>query len=158
MILVLLGSQDYKFDRLINAVDNFALENKNVKFVIQTGRNNYETSAPNIDKFDFVAKDEFEKIISDAELIITHGGAASLISSLVAGRKIIAFPRLKDYNEQIDNHQVEIVDKFVELGYILKADEKSLDATIKFAATWTPTKYSKPNTNFNSRLTEIIKG
>ncbi|EXY97923.1 glycosyltransferase family 28 C-terminal domain protein, partial [Bacteroides fragilis str. 3998 T(B) 4] len=38
------------------------------------------------------------------------------------GKTIIAIPRLKEFGEHINNHQLEIVANFRSLGYILSVD------------------------------------
>ena len=38
-------------------------------------------------------------------------------------KKIIAVPRLNKYGEHVDDHQIQIVDMFADVGYIMKYDD-----------------------------------
>ena len=48
-----------------------------------------------------------------ARIIITHGGPASFIAPLSMGKVPIVVPRQKDFNEHVNNHQVEFVKQVV---------------------------------------------
>ena len=38
------------------------------------------------------------------------------------GKRVLAIPRLKEFGEHVDNHQLEIVSQFKELGFIETVD------------------------------------
>ena len=57
--------------------------------------------------------------MDEATLIITHGGVGSIVSALKKNKKVIVVPRLKKYNEHIDDHQLEIVEEFKKRKHIL---------------------------------------
>ena len=62
MILILLGTQDKPFTRLLKAVDN-AIDNGFIKekVIAQAGFTKYESK--NIEMFDLIPSDRYEKII-----------------------------------------------------------------------------------------------
>ena len=94
MILVTLGTQDKSFERLLKAIDK-EIEKGNIKdkVIVQAGYTKYES--PNMKIFDLIPNDEFDKLVSEADLIITHGGVGSILSAIKNNKKVIAAPRLK---------------------------------------------------------------
>ena len=78
MILVTLGTQDKSFERLLKAIDK-EIEKGNIKdkVIVQAGYTKYES--PNMEIFDLIPNDEFDKLVSEADLIIPHGGVGSIL-------------------------------------------------------------------------------
>ena len=115
MILVLLGTQNNSFIRLLKAIQK-NIDNKVIKdnVVVQAGFTKFESKDMKI--FKMIDKNKFSKLQDEADLIITHGGVGSIISSLEKGKKVIVAPRLKKYNEHVNNHQIQIARKFEQQG------------------------------------------
>lgn len=118
MILVLLGTQNNSFNRLLEEIER-NIENDNIKeeVLVQAGCTKYKSKKMKI--FDFVSREEIEKLIEKASYIITHGGVGSILSSLQKGKRVIAVPRMDMYDEHVNNHQIDIVQKFNEQGHII---------------------------------------
>lgn len=117
MILVLLGTQDMPFKRLLDVVQKQVDENViTTKVVVQAGTTHYESL--NMDIYDFVSRSEFEKLIDESAVVITHGGVGSIIPALKKGKLVIVAARLKEYGEHANDHQVQIRDVLDEQGYI----------------------------------------
>ena len=119
MILVALGTQDKEFYRLVKIIDN-AIDKGIIKdkVVVQLGSTKYESN--NMELYDYISGDKLEKLIDKADLIVCHGGVGIITDSLKKGKKVFAMPRLSEFKEHRNNHQIQIVDKFEELGYIKK--------------------------------------
>jgi len=115
VIFVMLGTNPYPFDRLLNAVDQWAATSGE-KVVAQTG--NTRSQASNIECHDFVSHDQIEKWIRDAELVITQGGFGSIRDCLRAGKPTIAVPRLPERGECQDE-QSEIVGVLSDEGRVV---------------------------------------
>ena len=64
-------------------------------------------------------QEQFNNLIKEADLVITHGGVGSIMSAVKLGKKVIAVPRLKKYDEHVNDHQLEIVDTFKKQGIII---------------------------------------
>lgn len=73
MILVLLGTQNNSFHRLLEEIDK--LIQKGIikdEVIVQAGYTKYQSN--NMKILDFVNKNRLEEMESKANLIITHGG------------------------------------------------------------------------------------
>lgn len=118
MILVMLGTQNNSFHRLLEEIDNL-IEKGIIKdeVVVQAGYTKYESK--NMKIFGLVSLEELENLIENADLIITHGGVGSITLSLKKGKKVIAIPRLHEYHEHVNDHQKEIVETYNKKGYII---------------------------------------
>ena len=119
MILVILGTQDKEFPRLLKAIDHeIEIGTIKDKVIVQAGQTKYQSK--NMEIFDFLGEPEFEKLMDEADLIITHGGAGSILSAIKKGKTVIAAPRLAKYHEHHNDHQKQIISEFASQGYILE--------------------------------------
>lgn len=100
MILVLLGTQNYSFKRLLEKIQEM-IDKKviNDKVVVQAGRTKFESKDMEI--LGMVSDRKFKKLIKEADLIITHGGVGSIVTALKMHKKVIAVPRLSGFDEHI---------------------------------------------------------
>ena len=138
MILVLLGTQNNSFTRLLEAVqENIDKKIINDEVVVQAGFTKFESKDMKI--FKLIDKKKLSKLQDKADLIITHGGVGSIISSLEKGKKVIVVPRLKKYNEHVNDHQVDfckevekrmgtiiVVEEVEKLGEMMKKYDESI--------------------------------
>ncbi len=119
MILVLLGTQNNSFHRLLEEIQKMIDEKIiNERVVVQAGYTQFKSKDMEI--FDLIPLDRIEKLQEEANLIITHGGVGSIISSNNKGKKVIAIPRLHEYGEHVNDHQKEIVKSFSDKGCIIR--------------------------------------
>ena len=153
MILVTLGTQDKSFVRLLDAIQK-QIDNGNIKdkVIVQAGHTKYESKDMEI--LGLVDRDKFNDLMNECDLLITHGGVGSILTGLKNNKKVIAAPRLKEYKEHTNNHQLEIIEKFSNSGYILPLyDFATLDKVLKKSKKFVPLKY-KSNTNKMIKLIE----
>lgn len=153
MILVTLGTQDKSFKRLLDAIQKqIDLGNIKDRVVVQAGCTKYESKDMEI--FDLIDRDKFSELIKDCDLMITHGGVGSILTGLKNNKKIIVAPRLKEYKEHTNNHQLEIIEKFSDARLILPLyDFDKLDEVLKEVKKFKPQKYVS-NTNNMIKLIE----
>lgn len=124
MIFVMLGTQNNSFHRLLEELDRL-IDSNIIKeeIIVQAGYTKYKSK--NMKIYDFIAKDEMQKLQDQADFIITHGGVGSIIGSIEKGKKVIAVPRLKKYGEHVNDHQIDIVQSFNQLGYLIGIEDLS---------------------------------
>jgi len=116
MIFITLGTQKQSFIRLLNEIESCKILN-NEDIIAQVGYTKFVSDR--IKTIDFLEVDEFNRYIENSEFVITHGGVGSIFSAILKNKKVIAMPRLKKYNEHVDDHQIEICEKLASLGYII---------------------------------------
>lgn len=133
MIFVTLGSQKFQFDRLLKTIDEL-VEKRIIKERVyaQVGYSNYEPC--NYEYKSFLDREEFAKVMSESDLVITHGGTGAIIGAVKKGKKVIAVPRLSKYHEHVDDHQLQIIEQFSTMNiiypcYDLDALEIAIDET-----------------------------
>ena len=98
---------------------------------------------------DLIPIDEFDELVKKCDILITHGGIGSIITGLKYKKRVIAVPRLKKYREHTNDHQVQIIDNFVNDGYILKLDENDkLYNVLNDLKKFVPKKYESNNNSF----------
>ena len=156
MIFVALGTQDKSFERLLKIIDE-NIENNVIteEVIVQAGYTKYKSD--NMQIFDYVSIDDFNKYINECSLFITHGGVGNILSALKANKKIIAVPRLSKYMEHTNDHQLQIVNKFYEKGYILRLLETDdFKEVYEKAKNFEPKKWVNNNDLLISKLKEYI--
>ena len=117
MIFVTLGSQKFQFNRLLIEVDRLIEDGKITEEVFaQTGYSDYKPK--NYKYKEFLDRDEFLDIMIKCNKVITHGGTGAIIGAVKQHKKVIAVPRLKKFNEHVDDHQLQIVNEFDKLNFI----------------------------------------
>ena len=147
MILVLLGTQNNSFVRLLKALqDNINQKRINDEVIVQAGFTKFSSKDMKI--FKFISKDELSELQEKADLIITHGGVGSIVSSLKKGKKVLVVPRLKKYGEHVNNHQLQIARRFGQEGYVKYIiNLKLLDKLIKSMEKFKPKSYESNESN-----------
>ena len=158
MILITLGTQDKKFNRLLDEVQKqIDLGNIKDEVIVQAGFS-ADYKSKNMTILDLVPMDEFDKMIKKCDLLITHGGVGSIINGLKHNKKVIAVARLKKYGEHTNDHQIQIVNNFTEAGYILSLnDGEDLFVKLKLLKNFKPKKYKSNNKSFVEKLDNKIK-
>ena len=141
MILVLLGTQNNSFHRLLEEVQK-NIDNGNIQeeVIVQKGYTKFESNEMTM--YNKLSSDEIEKLIDNANLVITHGGVGSIINSIQKGKKVIAIPRLKKYKEHVNDHQTEIIKSFNDSGYIIGLNNvEELELALKKVQEFVPVKH-----------------
>jgi UDP-N-acetylglucosamine transferase subunit ALG13 len=126
-IFLMIGTAP--FPRLVKKVDEIA-GRINDKVIMQVGRTDY--TPKNADFFSFI--DDFSKIqdiCHKSKVVVTHGGAGSIMTALEEGSTVISVPRIKKYNEAYDDHQLELVEALSKIGLIrLIYDDSDLEKEV----------------------------
>jgi UDP-N-acetylglucosamine transferase subunit ALG13 len=105
MIFVTSGTQ-LPFDRFIRTVDEVAAAFPEKQFLVQAINIRHKVTSPNIQLASYLSPVEFSEAVSTAELMISHAGIGSILSSAESGRPLIVFPRMGKLKEHRNNHQV----------------------------------------------------
>ena len=103
MIFVAVGTQ-FSFDRLIECVDQWAMENA-VPVHAQIAEGHYIPQHASWDKF--MTTDAFNEKLTAAELIISHAGMGNIITALENSKPIIVMNRQFKLGEHRNDHQAD---------------------------------------------------
>ncbi len=156
MILILLGTQDNSFHRLLEEVQ--ALIDKKViteKVVVQAGRTKYESKDMEIHSL--MPEEELKEIMKKADLVITHGGVGSIVMALKMEKKVIAVPRLSEFGEHINNHQIQIIETFNSQEFLIGiTDLKELGNALEKAKEFKPKKFKSETEHMINLIEEFI--
>lgn len=106
MIFVTVGTHEQSFERLIREIDELK-GNGTIKedVFIQTGYTDYVPK--NCEWSKLVSFKDMDNKVSEARIVITHGGPASFIAPLQKGKIPIVVPRQFEFDEHVNNHQVD---------------------------------------------------
>lgn len=147
MIFVTLGSQKFPFNRLLEAIDKL---NTDEEIFAQIGYSGYRPRNYLYKKF--LDRDEFKSMMDKADIVITHGGTGAIIGALKKGKKVIAVPRLSEYGEHVDDHQIQLVRQFKELNLIYACEDLDL---AKALYTVKRTEYKKYESNTQTIIKDL---
>lgn len=127
MILVTVGMQ-LGFDRLIEAVDKLAPD-LGAQVIAQTGKGTYQPL--NMEARTSIAPAEFEELVQQCQLIISHAGIGTILTAQRFAKPIVLFPRRFDHGEHRNDHQVATVQNLQGRADLLIAlEEAELKAKI----------------------------
>jgi UDP-N-acetylglucosamine transferase subunit ALG13 len=125
-------------------------ENIHEKVIIQIGQTNYKPK--NAEYFTFTDYNRMQSLNKEARIVVSHAGVGSILTALEQQTPIIIVPRLKKYNEVIDDHQLEIAcaitdNKNVKVVYDIDGLDYSLKQCID----------RSDNINLKNKLSDSIK-
>ncbi|MFQ6792518.1 PssE/Cps14G family polysaccharide biosynthesis glycosyltransferase [Thomasclavelia sp.] len=153
-IFVMFGTQDKRFDRLLNAILDSQFVNKHDVYV-QLGYTKGEYDK--IHSQEYYSEAELLHQIEIADLIITHAGVGAIVSALKLKKRTIVVPRLGKYKEQNNDHQVQIMERFEKQNYIISCHDLSkLDELVENAYTFTPKEYKSEKQGIIDEITNFI--
>ena len=158
MIFVTVGTHEQQFNRLIKAVDDLVADGTiKEEVVIQKGFSDYEPK--NCKAYKLIGYKEMQNYYDKAHTIITHGGPASFMAALERNKTPIVMPRLKNFDEHVNNHQDyfcrEVEKRFKNI--VVVRDKDSLKMALR-SSVKTKNNNTGNNTAFNASLMEVIEG
>ncbi len=161
MIFVTVGTHEQPFDRLLKCIDKMVEEGKiKEEVIVQKGYTEFELK--HCKEYKLIGYDEMQKYIQEARICITHGGPASFLNVLAYGKVPIVFPRKKDFNEHVNNHQLDFakqVEKRMKNIIVAENEEEIEEAIINYNEKIKKINnaVSSNNNNFIDELNKIVK-
>lgn len=104
MIFVTVGTHEQPFNRLVKYMDKWAAEHEE-DVIIQTGFSTYEPKHCEWSRL--YPYSQMVELVEKARIVITHGGPSSFIMPLQIGKIPIVVPRKKEFDEHVNDHQVD---------------------------------------------------
>lgn len=110
MLFTSVGSFKNTFDRLINQLEKLPVNLKNQ--ILYQGHidNSKQVSFKAIP---FISREDFYNYLKDAEVVIIHCGIGTIYDCVKMKKKTIIIPRLAQYGEHINNHQLQIYNELI---------------------------------------------
>ena len=104
MIFLTVGTQE-PFDRLVEAVDSWAASRDcgGLLFGQITDRAGYDPTS--FESTDYLEPESFLTLCSEADLIISHAGMGTIITSMMLRKWLVMMPRRERLGEQRNDHQ-----------------------------------------------------
>ena len=131
-ITVLVGTDCHPFGRIIDWADKWAQANPSDRVIVQHGH----SSPPRIAAGrDFVSPKELATLLQESEIVVLHGGPATISGARRAGHLPLVFPRDPLYGEHVDDHQQRFARWSAERGLAVCVESAAeLDAHVAAAA------------------------
>jgi UDP-N-acetylglucosamine transferase subunit ALG13 len=122
VIFVTVGHQ-MPFDRLIRAMDDWAVSVARSDVFAQIGKSDYQPKAIRVTPF--LSPGEFEHHMDEASAVVAHAGTGTIIAALQRGKPLLVLPRLSKFGETRNDHQIPTARHFADGGYVLAANDES---------------------------------
>lgn len=120
MIFASVGSM-LPFDRLTQAIDDWAARNPAHDVFIQIGAGAYEPRhAPWVRS---MAHQEYRQRLEGCDLFVAHVGMGSILQALELQKQMLLMPRQQSLREHTTEHQLHTADKFRNQPGIVIVDE-----------------------------------
>jgi UDP-N-acetylglucosamine transferase subunit ALG13 len=162
MVFVTVGTHEQQFDRLIRRVDALCEEGFiEDECVAQIGFGNYEPAYCQWQRF-FGCRD-IESLVSQARIVITHGGPASFMMPMKLGKVPIVVPRLQRFGEHVNDHQRIFLEEAIKagIGVLPVYDIIQLESAVSnynTVASKLSIKLARNNSNFIKNIEEVVEG
>lgn len=155
-LFVPLGTQKFQFNRLIDALNKLVEKGlyKPQEIVMQSSI--YEIE-PKFTHYELISTSQFDELIDKVDLVITHSGVNSIISCMKRMKPLVIAPRLRQYGEHVDNHQVEIAQLMKQkFGVVVVEDMSKLEEAIKDAKNREYKQWVSHNAELVSAIKDIV--
>ena len=154
MIFVTLGSQKFQFNRLLIELDKLVEEKKICNDIFaQIGYSDYKPK--NYEFNEFLDREQFAEFMDKCDTVITHGGTGAIVGAVKRDKKVIAVPRLAKFGEHVDDHQLQIIDQFTNMNFIVGVkDTNEIYEALELLKTM---KFKKYISNTENIINEIEK-
>jgi UDP-N-acetylglucosamine transferase subunit ALG13 len=115
-VLVTVGTDYHPFARLVGWVDRWlARQGEQVDAVVQHGT----APAPRFGRAaDYLEHAEFLTLAGSAQIVVCHGGPATIAECRRLGHVPVVVPRRPDLGEHVDDHQVRFCDRLAAKGMV----------------------------------------
>ena len=121
MIFVSVGTNEWPFDRLIEAVARLEIDDE---IVVQKGSS--KVQAPSAIVHDYLPFESMVEHICAARAVVTHAGVGSVMTALANGKQPIVVARLARFHEAVDDHQLWFARRLASAGLVEPADCETL--------------------------------
>jgi UDP-N-acetylglucosamine transferase subunit ALG13 len=119
MIFVTVGTNEAPFDRLLEGVDALNLDEE---LVVQHGPSPIRPRRA--DCHEFLAFDQIVEYVRAARVVISHAGVGSVLVALANDKHPVVVPRLRQFGEAVDDHQLSFARRLHREGVLTCAERR----------------------------------
>lgn len=119
LVVVLLGTDHHRFDRLVDWADEVALLRPDLSLLVQHGSSRAPTYA---DGQAFLPHRELLDRIEQAAAVACHGGPGTIMDARGAGHLPVCVPRDPALGEHVDGHQIRFAALAARAGVVRTVD------------------------------------
>lgn len=113
MIVVSVGTNEARFDRLLEWFSDIELEDD---LVVQHGPSTVRP--PGSRCVPYLPYEDLVELVRESRAFVTHAGVGSIMMALFSGRRPVVVPRLKRFGEAVDDHQVSLARRLQAEGLV----------------------------------------
>jgi UDP-N-acetylglucosamine transferase subunit ALG13 len=117
VIFATVGSTQIPFERFVRALETLPGE----QLLVQHGP--VEPPAGAAQANAFMQFPQMIESMEAADVVVCHAGAGSILCALRAGHTPVVVPRLKRYEETVDDHQVEFSRALAAKGKVIAVED-----------------------------------
>lgn len=103
-LVVSLGTDHHHFGRLIQWVDAYLADRPEVTALVQHG---FTAPPQHADAVERMPRADLLDLYRTAKVVLVQGGPGSILDAREVGAIPLAVPRVAEFDEVVDNHQVE---------------------------------------------------
>jgi UDP-N-acetylglucosamine transferase subunit ALG13 len=154
--VVVLGTHWQPFTRLLKMVEEAAVAGVLPRPVTaQVGDHPFPSDV--IETVSVLPPQRVDELIRQSEVVICHGGAGIIATTLRAGRWPLVLPRRRDQAEHVDDHQYEIVDKLAALGLLTRLNGAITAEDVAAASTSNEGRLPLPGDEMVAVLRQVLE-
>lgn len=136
-VFVSVGTHPQQFNRLLKEIDRIAGKKGAFEFFAQTGNSDYEPR--NFPTKRFLDEGKYARRIGEAGIVISHGGAGTIISCLKQGKKVVVVPRLKKFSEHTNDHQLDLARALASENKVISVERmENMEKAMAMASSFRP--------------------
>ena len=156
MILVTVGTERFSFNRLMEWINSLIqqklIQPDREEIIIQYGSCTITPQGTN--NFSVLPSEEFNKIVTQARLIIAHCGEGTLDLLSKITKPFILVPRSSTYQEHVDNHQIELAEALAQQGVSIA---NSLQDLVEFIANPKRVELNHAPTEYYEQASQLLE-
>jgi UDP-N-acetylglucosamine transferase subunit ALG13 len=121
---------------LLKELDRIAAKGK-LSLFAQIGNSGYEPKNFPFERF--LDEEEYQRRILEAGILVSHGGAGTIINGLRQGKTVVVVPRLKKFGEHTNDHQLDLAEALAGEGKVIAVENMAgLGQALKRASSFRP--------------------
>ncbi|MFV0459014.1 MAG: glycosyltransferase [Actinomycetales bacterium] len=124
-LLAIVGTDHHPFDRLVGWMQEWADEHPHVHVIVQYGSSTALRHDSPVDGRKMLTRGELDDLLLAADVIVAHGGPATISEIRARGLVPIVVPRDPDLGEHVDGHQQRFARRMGEVDFVKTRETRS---------------------------------